>query len=108
LYRLRQVDFDGKMTYHDVISHVHYCEGDRSVFGVFPNPAFDRINTSFTGQFTDEVTMLLLNNDGSVLRKMNVAPVNGNIDISELAAGVYQLRVVSGSEEYIARFIKID
>lgn len=108
LYRLRQVDFDGKMTYHDVISYVHYCEGDRSVFGVFPNPAFDRINTVFTGPFSDEVTLLLLGNDGTAIRKMNVAPVNGQIDISNLAAGVYQIKVVSASEEFIAKFIKID
>ena len=108
LYRLRQVDFDGKMTYHDVISYVHYCEGERSVFGVFPNPAFDRINTTFTGPFSDEVTMLLLNNDGSVLRRMQVAPVDGNLDISDLAAGVYQIKVMSQGEEYVARFIKID
>ena len=108
LYRLRQVDFDGKMTYHDVISHVHYCEGERSVFGVFPNPAFDRINTTFTGPFSDEVTMLLLNNDGSVIRRMQVAPVDGNLDISDLAAGVYQIKVMSQGEEYVARFIKID
>jgi hypothetical protein len=108
LYRLRQVDFDGKTTYHDVISYVHYCEGERSVFGVFPNPAFDRINTVFTGPFSEEVALLLLGNDGTVLRKMNTSPVNGQIDISNLPSGVYQLKVVSASEEFIAKFIKID
>lgn len=108
LYRLRQVDFDGKMTYHDVISYVHYCEGERSIFGVFPNPAFDRINTVFTGPFSDEVSLLLLSNEGSLIRKMQVAPVNGSLDISDLPSGVYQLKVVSTGEEYIAKFIKID
>jgi hypothetical protein len=108
LYRLRQVDYDGKTSHFEVISYVHNCKGERSLFGVFPNPAFDRINTTFSGPFSDKVTMMLINHDGSVIRKMNVAPVNGSLDISGLSAGIYQLKVVNGTEEFIARFIKID
>jgi len=108
LYRLRQVDFDGKMTYHDVISHKHTCDTEKSAFSIYPNPAFDRINTVFTGVFNDEVTLMVLGNDGSLIRKMNLAPVNGNLDVSDLAAGIYQIKVVNGSDVFLTKFIKID
>jgi hypothetical protein len=108
LYRLKQVDFDGKATFHDIIAHSHYCEGETSSFTIYPNPAFDRVNMVFSGPFNDEVTLMLSGNDGSLIRKMSIAPENGNLDVSDLPAGIYQVKVLNGTEEHLVKFIKID
>lgn len=100
-YRLKQVDFDGKTDYSDVISVSNDCAADQSKrFGiqtVFPNPIQDNLLSIKVNADTEEAPIVLSNQSGQVLRVMNL-PLNIGlntlrIDIADLPGGIYFLKM---------------
>jgi hypothetical protein len=93
-YRLRQVDFDGKQK----LSYVILIKGTRpTVFtmNIFPNPAHQLVNVQLESPVQEEVTLLVFDVTGKMVRKktatidigFNVVP----IEISNLASGTYTI-----------------
>ncbi len=85
-YRLRQIDFDGKETYSNIVSLE--IEATKNTVGVFPNPTFDKIyvqNASYTegGVLTDNVGRVLV----------NYPKIPREISLSTLPSGIYFLKI---------------
>jgi hypothetical protein len=72
-----------------------------SVVSIFPNPATHDVNVTVNGAAPNEVHLF----DGTGHIVMS-AQRTSSINIQPLAAGMYTLRVLSGSDEYNARVVK--
>ncbi|MEZ4826826.1 MAG: T9SS type A sorting domain-containing protein [Bacteroidia bacterium] len=91
IYRIRQVDMDGKFTYSS-LAELRVAPGDFEIM-VYPNPAQDQVMLSIgetTG--TDEAgTWAITNMSGQVMwqGKMNPDVTNMILDVSEWPGGIY-------------------
>jgi hypothetical protein len=63
-------------------------------YTVYPNPATDKINIQF-GTAYDECKIELINNNGSIVKSVDVSKGSSNesISINNLAAGIYLMKV---------------
>ncbi len=86
-YRLRQVDYDGKFVYTDILS-VLFDEQQSFSFNIYPNPAahYLKIEASEAGmmQMFDVAGRLVVEQQLSVFE---------NIDITQLPSGTYFIRM---------------
>jgi hypothetical protein len=95
LYRIKNVDFDGKFKYS---STINFKNGSTSVaFKAFPLPA----QNSLTVQHTttgDNAQINILSMEGRVLRTINLplSATQTDVNLSGLKSGMYLLRFVSG------------
>ncbi len=91
-YRLKQVDFDGKSIYSNIVSAAHRNEE----FSFYPNPASQSIH------FNQPVALVVIYDflGREILRKENV---NTTIDLSKMESGIYQVDVNQG--EYKERLV---
>ena len=96
LYRLRQVDVDGRANYYGPVS----VRLDSGVIRLFPNPVTGRLR--ITGEVGPEQEVLIYHADGRpALRGWGNA-----IDVRRLPAGVYYLRLPRRSDASPLRFMK--
>jgi Secretion system C-terminal sorting domain len=94
-YRLRQVDFDGKQNYSQMVA-VNFT--GNNVLTVFPNPAQTQVQFSFNSEVSgkanfellDAVGKTVLSQEINVKKGLNVADP---IDIRHIPNGVYFIRV---------------
>ncbi|PHI20533.1 hypothetical protein CEQ90_07210 [Lewinellaceae bacterium SD302] len=93
LYRLRQLDVDGSEDI-SVIRPVNFTGKDREV-EVWPNPSQGNLNL-VTGYATGNYQLLDLN--GRVISSGLIATTLTQIQLHDLAAGVYWLRVTGATE----------
>ena len=84
-YRIKQVDKDGRFTY-SVVRVVKF--NSKSVLNVSPNPATNVLNVSASG---DNIRVTLFDQSGRKLQTRTISSGMAQIDISNLAKGVYIL-----------------
>ncbi len=103
-YRLRQVDFDGKMEYHRIIA-LDFGK-DKGEALLLPNPTRSRLTVLLPDATDDGRELLLFNTQGMLLRRYAVAANNAQLEIGveELPGGVYFLRLAD--QEGVWRFVK--
>ena len=111
-YRLKQVDFNGQSTYSDIVA-IRVEKGNNDM-SVYPNPADEELNISFTSFFEGiaEVSIEDALGQTNLLMKLIVNHgLNSTvIKIDQLEKGVYNLKLrYPGSEGGIlkqVRFVK--
>lgn len=97
-YRLKMLDTDGAFTY----SKVNMVQSDvKNQISVSPNPAQNFINVN---GINDAVNVTLYNAMGNVVKIVKVDPINDKISISDLADGIYILKLENSSSTF--RFVK--
>lgn len=94
-YRLKLVDNDAKIEYSRIIVLDIQC-GKASVL-VYPNPAKDVVNVNITGADARGTTGSLFNMTGQIVLSKVLQNGSNQLDVSRLAPGVYQLRLVSNT-----------
>lgn len=76
-----------------------------SDLSVYPVPATDLMNISFNAATAGKVVVSLLNNLGQTVKVMDLGTVSGTrniqMNVSDLAAGVYALQFSNGSERTV-------
>lgn len=92
-YRLKLVDNDGKLEYSRIIVLDIQC-GKASVL-VYPNPAKDVVNVNITGADARGTIGSLFNMAGQIVLSKTLQNGSNQLDVSRLAPGVYQLKLVS-------------
>jgi Secretion system C-terminal sorting domain len=107
LYRLKQVDNNGKFVYSNVV--VLRWLIDKSVLSIYPNPTASLLQIKFAGA-TDGSTVKVDLFDmagklvsSSLLKKDNVV---ASINVSTYAKGVYTLRITDNEQVSSLKFIK--
>ncbi len=102
-YRLKQIDNDGRYEYSKSISLSR--SRDITKVKIFPNPSYNVI--SLTGmEDAKNIKLVITDSMGKQIMNRNLESAN-NIDISDIASGVYFLTVQSDGEEITQRFVKM-
>lgn len=104
-YRLRQVDFDGKETLSKVVSVSQDSKGSISIT---PNPTSDKVNIILTQTNVDnqEATLILFDMTGRQVLTQRTTSDNLQLDLSNLAKGVYLLTVQSNHAVYQEKIVR--
>jgi hypothetical protein len=93
-YRLKQIDFDGKMAY----SHSVFVAGAEKIattFNVYPNPSKGLLNVHLTNPSHELVSYTVVNALGQVVVSGEMNSETSSLDLSTQAAGMYLLKVIS-------------
>ena len=104
-YRLKQVDYDGKFTYHDVISlYVHFDEWVE----VFPNPVQDVLNLRFSDVENSGVQIQIFDALGRLEFEQfySSGQITNELNISNLSSGIHFLKLYKAGESTLYRFRK--
>ena len=104
-YRLRQVDFDGKETLSKVVSVRQNTKGR---IGISPNPTTDKVTIQLNknGVSDSEATLTLFDVTGRQVLTQKTSTETCQLDLSNLAKGVYMLTVQSNHAVYQEKIIR--
>ena len=105
LYRLKQVDFDGKFSYSPVVSvNIGKVGGVR----LSPQPVLDRLNVALEQPAVEAATWQVYDFAGRLLQSGTLQSESTNFEISTttLAEGTYVLRLVNGQQIITQQFQK--
>ncbi len=101
-YRLRQVDYNGNITYSAVILVKRDSDYSGFIHSLLPNPFHDKVSIIFNREVKEEITFELFNVTGNRVftEKLSPGGVTYTVDFSNssLAAGAYLARITTGSE----------
>lgn len=99
IYRIKQIDFDGKFDYSDIRS-LNFADL-RPLITLAPNPAKDFVNVKVEGN-TETLTIQIVSAGGQVIGTYTMNGEGTTINIASLAHGVYGL-VING-KGYSAKY----
>lgn len=85
-----------------------FVESSKIYFDIFPNPANDFINISFTQNFNFNYTINISDNSGRVIKSYTLNSNHENIDISELSAGSYFIVLNSENITFVRQFFVVE
>ena len=71
---------------------------------VFPNPATNKINIEFECIVPKNITANIYDSKGSLVKSETL--INNEIDINNLAQGLYLLTIQSEGKSYSSKFVK--
>ena len=112
-YTCQVTDVYGCVGQDDITITFKSCVGineisDNISMLVYPNPAKNLLNISFTG-VTDEIEYALLNYHGQQVYSNYIGKLNGSVSqeirLDNLARGVYYLRINSSDGAYIKKVV---
>ena len=99
-YRLKQINADGQFTYSKIIK---VDLSKQLLVTITPNPARDYINVN-TSDLIKEIRLLGL--DGKLINKWtNISGIT-TLNISNLVAGVYIVKMITSNEVQSQKIIK--
>ncbi len=104
-YRLKQIDKDGTASFSAIITIV-VNSGNSKPF-LYPIPAKNSITLNF-GTIVQQATVNLYSSDMKLIQKLTIgqATATKDIDITKLPAGIYFLRIITGTNTETLQFIK--
>jgi hypothetical protein len=89
----------------DGITSVEDAEDDVADFSFYPNPATETITIKLSNMKT-ETDIVLMDLTGRIIRSIPINGIQATINISDLAQGMYLLRVESGNQQSVKKLIK--
>ena len=96
-YRLKQIDFDGKYEYSDIINIAIEQSNDETV-NIYPNPVSDILNIEISTPTIIQIT----NVNGQILKELQVE-TNSKINIADIPTGIYFLKVGLNTQKIIVQ-----
>ena len=94
-YRLKFLSIVGKSEYSSIISLDVNCS--KSSVSVYPNPAQDFINVNIAGVDNKVTRAQLFNGVGQVILNKTLQNGTTQLDISRMASGIYQLKLINSN-----------
>ncbi len=101
-YRLKQVDNDGKFTYSKVVSANFIAT---TLIKISPNPVRDVLHITDLNAGVN-TSLAVINSAGKIISKTSVRADSYDLDVRQLAKGIYYLRVEEGEKSSGYRFVK--
>ena len=78
-------------------------------FVLFPNPAKDQVNLTFTSGVNEVVSVRVMDMVGKVARQLNLAVEQGDnkfsIDVADFSKGIYFVELTNGNERIVKKMI---
>lgn len=104
-YRLRQIDFDGQLSYTDIIMVEHEAIRIGDV-KVFPNPTVDDINIQLP-QNDVSTNVMIYNMNGQIMQSVNdVYDNNLELNVYDWLSGQYIVIIQQGNQRITTQFVK--
>jgi len=101
-YRYREIEDVMINAFIEKVLSVDEQQGPVASFSVFPNPATDRVQVSFSTASKTHVSYALMNTEGKVVHNADVGYVAGvgsfTIDVRDLQNGIYLCAFKAGNE----------
>ena len=89
--------------------NVHDSSNTNSLFSIFPNPSNNLLNVKGQGLANDNYKIILTNTLGQALREKEIKSVNNfletQLDISNLANGIYFVKICSEKKSFSKKVI---
>lgn len=106
-YQLRQIDFDGKANLSDIRSI--QIQSSNSFSFIYPNPASDKLNIRLASAVSGNYDFQIINSIGVIAKagQFDFREGETQFSISNLAAGNYFIKVMTGYDMHVFRFVKI-
>ena len=109
-YRVKQVDFDGKFTYSDIVYVSYINESD---IILYPSPAVNETNLDINLEMASKIKIQLFDATAKLIYTVadKVFDEGGHtitIHLNDLASGVYNLVLNINGEQMNKKVIKID
>lgn len=105
-YRLKQTDYDGTARY----SQLETVIINNGSVGVYPNPAKNNIQISFTTDITDVAVITIMDASGRLVHSSEFTPQKGtnliDLNILEYHSGIYIISIENKNESLKAKFFK--
>jgi hypothetical protein len=111
-YRLRQTDTYGR----EKLSNVVLIKGPRptllSIGGLYPNPANDIVNVVVDAPNHDEITLVITDVNGRLLKQQDATVESGSntiaVDITKFVNGSYFVKIICRSDckTQVSKFVK--
>ena len=108
-YRLKMVDIDGKFKYSSTRVIRLDEQGNQSTVVTYPNPTRNDLRINIPTSWQDQkVTFELFNVNGQNVKRIvnNKAGQTENLNVADIADGVYIVKVSMGSETAVQRIVK--
>ncbi len=90
-FRLKMIDKDGSFKYSDVRTLT--CDGKGTIITIAPNPVADQFVIS--GMENGRNTISIFTSNGQLIKTQTIAQPQGYVKISNLAAGMYSVKIIS-------------
>lgn len=109
-YRLKQTDYNGEVSYSEVIS-VNAQKGDGSlVSGIYPNITNEHFNFKLEGtDVSTPLSVAILDASGKTIKEMEYTHLakgfEQQVDVSNLAMGVYNVIFTQGAKRVIEKLV---
>ena len=94
-YRLKQIDFDGKYVYSNIIQ-LETGNRQQITAKIYPNPVSDILNIEISKPTIIQIT----NVDGQIIKELQVDN-NSKINIADIPTGIYFLKVGQNTQKII-------
>lgn len=107
LYRLKQVDLDGRFAYSNTV--ILRLLQDQGLLSIFPNPTTQTLHLQLNGALDGSLIYLeMTNGAGQSIVKKQLKKTNSviDIDVRNLPAGVYHLQVIENNKPTVFHFVK--
>lgn len=101
-YRLKDIDFDGKETWSQIISSA--CNQENEITSIYPNPAKDYVDISIPFEENSNYNIIDLN--GKIMTSGSLLSRKTRVNIEAFASGVYIVEIVKPSEKRQLKIIK--
>jgi hypothetical protein len=108
-YRIKQLNRDTTYLYSNIVSVKGY---DALPFRIYPNPVSDRLWIEITAKQSGNASIMIYDGTSKTLRQQSTACTENrltvqSIDVSKLAAGLYQVRILLPDKTFLTgKFIK--
>lgn len=100
-YRLKQVDFDGKFEYSNIVA-LYFDNKEEVSVSFYPNPVDNNIFISVNNKNVIQEAAIY-NALGQEIRRIDI---DSNNDVSDLASGTYFIKVKTGLQIITKQFVK--
>ncbi len=115
LYRLKQEDINGTITYSSVVN-IQYSDLSNSLvsnrLSIYPNPVINNISLTIAEQAPDNTSynIKFMNSSGIVIKQVSSAQPTWQGNVSSLQPGTYIVQVLNGKNETLigqTKFVKL-
>ena len=111
-YRLKQIDFDGRNSYSNIVFLKGTAKEPLVISSIYPDPVRSDLNIAVTASSVQKINIVITDLTGKMMIQQPAEVVSGDnhflINVSRLAAGVYVIKAActNGCETALRKFAK--
>jgi hypothetical protein len=110
-YRLKQIDFNGQISYSSIIYIESNCETNSGIL-IYPNPSTSIFTLEMEIPHQSRVQITIYNDLGQEIKQLELVNLEENnifkteLNLSEFSNGVYHVKTIVDKRSIISRIIK--